>query len=160
MALFCSRIFGDVVVATDGAYVTREVSLGSHSITRSLFLGMDLDQALLDRAASLVDTLETLDARAREAIEANADDVPGYVAFHLEELDDGVLREIFHADRSTISRTAFLARLDLVGVGVHARPPDAFSLVLDYSVGRSFTDQILAVRFDTEGRAVAVSHES
>lgn len=159
MAHFTTRLFGDVAVAPDGAYVTREVSLGARSITRSLFVGMELDQARLDRAASLVDALETLDARAREVIETNADEVPGYIAFHLEELDDGVLRELFDADRSTIDRPAFLARLDLVGVSVHARS-DAFSLVLDYSVGKTHTDQILAVSFDTAGRAVTVSHDS
>jgi hypothetical protein len=160
MTLFRSRIFGEVAVATDGAYVTREVAIGSHAITRSLFVGMELEQAVLDRAASLVDTLETLDARAREAIDANADEVPAYVTFHLEELEDGVLRELFDAERSRIGREAFLARLDLVGVSVHARAPNAFSVVLDYSVGTRFTDQLLAVRFDTDGRATAVSHES
>jgi hypothetical protein len=160
MTTFRSRTFGDVAVAADGAYVTRPVSLGSRSITRSLFIGMELDQRLLDRAARLVDTLETLDARARRAIEADTSDAPAYVVFHLEELEVSILREIFGAERSAISREAFLARLDLVGVGVHSVAPDAFSVVLDYSVGRTHTDQLLAVRFDAEGRAMGVSHES
>ena len=160
MAVFRCRTFGEVVMAADGAYVTREVRLGSQSITRSLFLGMDLDQPLLDRAAVLVDTLGALDIRARAVIETNADNVPGYVTFHLEELDDGVLRQLFDAERSAISHAAVLARLELVGISVHPRPPDAFSLVLDSSLGRSHTDQILAVSFDMRGHALSVSHES
>ena len=160
MAVFRSTIFGEVDVAADGAYVTREVAAGERTLTRSLFLGMELGQGILDRAAALVDTLRALDVRAREIIETNADNVPGYVSFHLEELDAGVLRELFGAERASIGREAFLARLDLVGVSVHAAPPEGFSLVLDYSVGRSVTDQILAVRFDMEGRALAVNHES
>ncbi len=160
MAVFRSRLFGEVTVAADGAYVTREVALGSRSLVRSLFLGMELDQGALDRAASFVDTLPTLDVRARVAIDANVDCVPSYITFHLEELTDAELQELFGAHRSTIDRATFLARLDLVGVSVHARPPNAFSLVLDYSVGRAHTDQLLAVGFDTSGRAVGVTHES
>jgi len=144
MAVFRSRMFGEVAVGSDGAYVTRDMPVGARSLTRSLFVGLELDadQALLDRAASLVDTVAALDSRARAAIEADADEVPDYVSFHLEELDEGVLREIFGAARSAIDRATFLARLDLVGVGVHAREPDGFSLVLDYSIGRAHTDQV------------------
>lgn len=160
MTTFRSRTFGDVGVATDGAYVTREVALGSRSITRSLFIGMELEQGVLDRAARLVDRLETLDARARQAIHADTSDVPAYVVFHLEELEDSVLREVFGAERRAIHHAAFLARLDLVGVGVHARAPESFALVLDYSVGRAHTDQLIAVSFDTEGRAIGLSQES
>ena len=161
MAVFESRFFGDVVVEK-GAFVRRETSLGSRVLTRSLFVGDEFgaDQALLDRAASLVDTMETLDQRAREAIDAEGDDVPGYVTFHLEELEDDVLRRIFGADRAAIDRAAFLAKLDLVGVAVHVREPAGFSLVLDYSLGPSVSDQLLAVTFDMEGRATRVSHES
>ena len=160
MAVFRSRSFGEVPLAADGAYVTREVSVGSRSMTRSLFLGMDLDQTLLDRAAALVDTLPTLDLRAREAIAANADNMPGYVTFHLEELDDAALHRLFDADRSAIDRAAFLAKLEVVGVNVHHRPESAFSLVLDYSLGRSYTDELLAVSFDMRGHVLAVTHES
>lgn len=160
MAVFRSRSFGEVALAADGAYVTREVSLGSRSMPRSLFLGMELDQALLDRAAAVIDTLPTLDLRAREAIAANTDNMPAYVTFHLEELDDDVLRQLFDADRSAIGRAAFLAKLELVGVNVHHRPESAFSLVLDYSLGRSYTDQLLAVAFDMRGHVLAVTHES
>lgn len=157
---FRTAIFGDVDVAADGAYVTREVTAGSRSIKRSLFIGMELDQRQLDRAARLVDAIEALDARARDALDTNTSEVPSYVTFHLEELDDGVLREIFDAHRSSIDRARFLARLDLVGVNVHARVPEGFSIVLDYSIGRAHTDQLLAVSFDTEGRALTVSQES
>ena len=160
MTTFRSRTFGDVGVAADGAYVTREVALGSRAITRSLFIGMELEQGVLDRAARLVDTLETLDARARQAIQSDTRDVPAYVFFHLEELEDAVLREIFGAERKAIDRAAFVARFDLVGVGVHAREPESFALVLDYSVGRAHTDQIIAVSFDMEGRAIGLCQES
>lgn len=160
MAIFRNRTFGEVSLAADGAYVKREFALGSRSLPRSLFLGMDLDQTLLDRAAALVDTLPLLDARAREAIETNADNVPGYVTFHLEELDETVLRELFGAGRTAIDRASFLARLDLVGVNVHHVPERAFSLVLDYSLGRALTDQLLAVTFDMRGHVLTVSHES
>jgi hypothetical protein len=160
MGLFRSRVFGEVGVAADGAYVTREVAIGARSITRSLFLGMELEQGVLDRAAALVDTLGVLDVRARESIEANKSDVPAYVTFHLEELEDAVLQQLFGAERSRITRESFLARLDLVGVSVHALPPQEFSLVLDYSVGKSITDQILAVRFAPTGHPTSVIHES
>lgn len=160
MAVFRSTFFGNVVVKA-GAFERRETSLGARVLTRSLFIGDEFDDpALLDRAASLLDTGETLDRRAREAIDAEDDDVSGYVAFHLDELEDDVLREIFGAERAAIDRAALLAKLDLVGVAIHAQAPAGFSLVLDYSLGRSVSDQLLAVSFDMEGRAVQVSHES
>ena len=163
MCIFKSGRFGRVVVKSDGAYVKRakpEVLLGPRAVERSLFIGESLDQGRLDRAAALLDTLETLDARARKAIAAERDDVPGYIEFHLAELDDGVLRKIFAMDPSAVDRATFLARLDLVGVALHAEKPAAFELVLDYSLGRKYSDQLLAVHFDVKGRAVCVSYES
>lgn len=161
--IFKSERFGRVVVKSGGAYlkcVKPEVLLGPRAVERSFFIGESLDQGRLDRAAALLDTLETLDARAREAIAAERDDVPGYIEFHLEELDGGVLREAFAMDPSAVDRATFLARLDLVGVAIHAQKPAAFELVLDYSLGRQYSDQLLAVHFDVKGRAVCVSYES
>jgi hypothetical protein len=170
MAVFTTKVFGDLVVeVADAGYCERETVVGSRVLKRSLFVGADLatDEDLLSLGASLVDTLDTLDARAREAIrvenEGGDGTVRGYAEFHLEELDADVLMQIFGhetPERSAIDRGTFLAKLDLIGISVHARAPSGFSLVLDYSLGRSHTDQVLAVTFDMEGRVLAVNHES
>jgi len=154
MKVLETKVFGCVDVLGD-AYVQRETTIGSRTLSRSLYVGDLVDQPALDRAAALVDTADTLDARAREAIRAQHDGEPNvtdlvhdFIAFHLEELD------------LDLSALDFLARLDLVGISIHPREPDGFSIVLDYSLGRSVSDQLLAVRFDARGTAVAVSHES
>ena len=132
--MFRSRIFGDVAVAADGAYVTREASLGSRSLTRSLFLGMELDQALLDRAASFVDTLETLDIRAREAIEANVDACRATSRFtSRSSTTPSCSKSSTRIARPSTARHS--SRGSISSAQLHARPPNAFSLVLDYSVG-------------------------
>lgn len=146
-AVFDSQLFGRIELH-DGGYVQRELAIGARTVTRSLYIADELaaHPAILARAAALVDTLETLDPRARAAIAAQADGttVHEFVAFHREEVDPAVT----------------LADLDLVGAAVHAREPDGFALVLDYSFGRDRSDQLLAVRFDPSGAVVAINHES
>ena len=75
-----------------------------------------------------------MDLRGRQALLEENDDVPGYVRFHIEELDDDA--------------------------AVHAKPPESFSVVLDYSIGRAHTDRILGVTFAPKGQVVEVSHDS
>jgi hypothetical protein len=147
MPVLETKLFGRVEIAGD-AYVKRETTVGARTLTRSLYVG-ELDQPALDRAATLVDTADALDARAREAIIAHDGDVvKDFIAFHNEELDLGLSTPDLHA------------RLDLVGVNIHPRDPDGFSVVFDYSIDRAQSDQLLAVRFDTRGTVAAVSHES
>jgi len=142
-----TKLFGCVEIAGD-AYVQRETTIGARTLTRSLYVG-GLDQPALDRAAILLDTADALDAHAREAIRADDTDlVKDFIAFHLEELS------------LELSPLEFLARLDLIGVNVHPREPEGFSVVFDYSIGRAQSDQLLAVRFDASGTVAAVSHES
>jgi len=147
MPVLETKLFGRVEVAGD-AYVQRETTVGARSMQRSLYVG-DLAQPALDQAATLIDTADALDARAREAIRAyDGDVVTDFIAFHNDELGLG------------LSATDFHARLDLVGINIHPREPDGFSIVFDYSLGRSVSDQLLAVRLDARGTVAAVSHES
>jgi hypothetical protein len=137
--------------------------LGGRSLEPSIYVDNDLaEQAKLDRTAALLDDLERLDERARAAIAAELAQgatVADFVAFHLDELDANTLRKIFGSDVPREPAPA-LARLELVGAGLHASSPDSFALVLDYSFGQEHSDQLLAIRFDDSGTAVSVSHES
>ena len=82
-----------------------------------------------------------------------------YLAFHREELDPETLRTALRADPAGLDDAAMLAQLDLVGVARHA-DDDTFSLVLDYSLGRAVTDQLLAVKHGPDGSVTDTSHES
>jgi Protein of unknown function (DUF2004) len=163
MTTFKTQRFGEVVIAEDGAYVSHVAAADGRTRTPSLFIGAGLDQARLDLAASRLDGIAGLDTRARDAISADLDRdadgvVASFVAFHLEELDVDARRTIF-GDAEVPSHRSTLARLDLVGVAIHAAP-SGFSLVLDYSFDRRRTDALLAVSYDENGRLVRVSHES
>lgn len=159
MATFESRIFGSLPVADD-AYWSGATTVGGRQYVRAIFIGTG-DQNILDRAASLVDDLDRLDVRARAAIQAaHAADatVRGYVDHHLDAVDADVLERLFGAAKP--DDATFLARLELVGVAIHPVKEEHFKLVLDYSLGRDVSDELLAVRFDEAGEVVAVTHES
>lgn len=160
MATFTTSRFGDLVLESDGdGFVRREIAVNGRTATCSLFVNGTVPVALLGRAAALVDTLDLLDARARDSLRselAGDTDVASFLQFHLDELSASELHERFGDD---LAPSSVLAALDLVGVAVHGKEA-TFEVVLDYSVGRALSDQLLAVRFDDDGQPRGVSHES
>ncbi|MDP3274908.1 MAG: DUF2004 domain-containing protein [Deltaproteobacteria bacterium] len=155
-------MFGSLVVDHE-AYVPRVATKDGRTTTPSLYVGDGLDQAALDRVATLFDPWTARDLQAREAIAedlARGTDgvVSAFVAFHREELELDIVQRIFGAE-PTDALTA-LAQLDLVGVSVHADETSGFSLVFDYSFGPTVTDELLAVKFSPSGVVTCVAHES
>ncbi len=153
MTVMRTKVFGEVSLAEDGAYVPREPD--EHART-SLYVAAGLSPARLDQAALLVDDIATLDISARAALVARIEQgdalVVDFVAFHRTELDEATASRLL-GEVTTPRET--VARLELVGVGVRA---DAF--VLDYSFGPAHTDQLLVIAFDPERNVVGVMHES
>jgi hypothetical protein len=148
--MLTTRLYGDVTITADGAYVPREAGEGGRTRRPSLYVAANP----IAEAATLLDDLETLDARARAAlVERSADAVVAdFVAFHREELAPDTARTLL-GDATTPPEV--IARLDLVGLGVR---PDA--VVLDYSFGKDHTDELLVVAFDRAGQVIRVTHES
>lgn len=165
LSALTTKVFGTIPVSPDGAFVRRETTVGGRQLTRSIFVSDQLAARLelLARAASLLDDLDDLDVKARAAIRSALDGpddtVRAYIEFHLEELTAEELESLFGVPKATILPTTFVAKLELVGVAIHPAP-GAFKIVLDYSLGREVSDQLLAMTFDPNGRVIQLSHES
>lgn len=167
MPTFESRVFGSHAVDAD-FFWKGETTVSGCRRERSLHVRVD-DQAVLDRAAALVDSIEVLDARARKAIDdaRSAPDgdttVGDFVDDQLAEMDAETLFEVFAAAPSAIAQTTFLGKLELRSVAVRApddTPVDGFALVLDYSLPGDVSDQLLVVTFTAAGEPVSVEWES
>lgn len=102
MAIFTTSRFGDLVLESDGdGFVRREIAVNGRTATCSLFVNGTVPVALLGRAAALVDTLDLLDARARDSLRselADDTDVASFLQFHLDELSASELHERFGDD--------------------------------------------------------------
>ena len=164
MTSLSTRAFGLLQTAPDGAYVPREADERGRTLRPSLFLAEDLAQADLDQVAPLIDDAAVLDMRARAAIVADLEKgeqgvVAAFVAFHLEELDAATVHLLF--DGIDVSQPeAALARLELVGFGVHGGSASPLSIVFDYSFGKTHTDELLAVAFSADREVQSIRHES
>ena len=150
MTTLATRLWGDVVISGDGAYVPYEADENGRTRRPSLYIAADASDF------SLVDDVHALDVRARaalvEALERADTVVVDFIVFHREELEPEIARVLL-GDATTPSDT--IARLDLVGIGIRA---DAF--VLDYSFGKPHTDQLLVVAFGSAGQLLRIAHES
>ena len=164
MPTFESRVFGTLPVKGE-EFTQRKTTVRGHQRKRSLHVWVT-DQALLDRAAALVDDIDTLDLRARAAIDAARKKrnkiVLAFVGDQLKELDESTLVEVFGAEPPLIDHETFLAKLDLVTVAV--RPDEegdgGFVLVFDYSLPGDVSDELLVVQFTSAGEPVDIRHES
>lgn len=171
MTKFVTRVFGTVDL--DGEHISMETTVSGERLERSLYVDDELrDPARLAEAARLLDDLDLLDRRARAFIAkehvGKDPTVRAFIDDQLAELDKETLTEAFGVAPPAITHAAFLAKLALVGVAIHSaakpreRSPegDSFELVLDYSIGRSFSDELLAIRFSTAGEPTGLSHDS
>lgn len=162
--------FGEIEIPNEGGFWKRDGIVRGKTMNRSLFVGEGLGDdaggpSLLPRAAALLADVDALDAGGREAIRADFERDPAggtasdYARFHLEELGEAGLAELFAPGPVPTTEEGVLAKLELCGISVH-RAESGFSVVLDYSIGRTVTDQLIAVKLDETGGVVRLSMES
>lgn len=158
-----SALFGTIqLIRGDSVYQTVELSVNGRVSTCSLSIdeGLSAESQRLDTVLLLIDNLAALDLKARAEIEqalveGNAI-VSDFISDHHQEMPRASLREL---GLIGLPRSAFLSRLSLCGVNVRSNA-DTFHLVVDYSVGRAYSDQLLCVYIDEQGMPYRISHES
>lgn len=132
------------------------LTVNGRTAPASLSVQVSLEPANL---VALLGLLPELDASARaqmaDRLAAGETTVVEFLDFHLRELPE---LKAQHGDRASV-----LAHLQLGGVGIWG-PVDGMDgeprIVLDYTVGRSISDQLLCVKFSAQGTLLAIAHES
>lgn len=132
----------------------------------SLYEGLNEQELLASMA--LLDNLESLDQRAKEqmlTLNKRSDaTVRPFVDGHFQEYGDDVRQQVLDKLNMTEQdNEAFIKNMALGGVFAFKESGGAY-ITLDYNLiwdGRiSFTDQILAVRFNLDGELLSISHDS
>ena len=128
-----------------------------------------LDEKGLSKAIELLDKLEAFDAQARKEILSQSEDggstVSDFVNEHFNDYGDDVEAEIFEKLKiNSQNNKAFLEGMELGGVVVYEDAIKGICITLDYNLiwdaGIPFTDQILAVNFNADGKLLSIEHES
>jgi uncharacterized membrane protein len=156
------RYFGEAEIdAERGGGTFQEISLSGRQ-SRAFLSVTPMDAEQLANGQRAIADLERLDQVARQYIgsqhAAGDGTISEFIAFHLSEAGVQIAKKL---GMERVDAPAFLAGLDLCAVFIHARPGAGdIELVVDYSIGREFTDGVLAVTFNRSGEIECVVHES
>jgi hypothetical protein len=127
--------------------------------------GEILSQKSVDMVASFVADLAAFDERARRAISSEQEQggeytVQEYIDHHLEQFTKPQLLQCLGTgDAATVSPALFLSKLRLHRIGLYPEDPEE-PAIFDYTIDREMTDYLIVVRFNLQGKALAVDMES
>ena len=117
-----------------------------------------LNELEVQKAVTLLDNLEVLDAKARkkwmELLEEEDEEVCSYIDIHHDEYGDEVRDLVFKKLKvEKQDNRAFIKNLELGSFHItEGDEEDSVEIVMDYSLiwenGTSFTDQVLAMHFN------------
>lgn len=161
--LHVDPVFGPLQDDAEG-YWSKSIKHGSASIEVDLNIDGDIDGVAVSRLTSRLSDLPALEARARSAMRADVKSedsaVMLYRSHHAAELSAGALAACFGgSDAWRTDVPTFVAALHLERVGLYPDDEEQ-SIIMDFTLGESVTDYLLAVSFDREGHVVAVDMES
>ena len=165
--IFKTKKFGTVEIDENNGFYDRiNISMAHQGVVNcglNVCESITKDPAHAEKASKLVDSLDELDRKAREAVKKDYDGnnngtVGYYLRFHLNELDSEFWEATFPGV-AEIDELFVLSHLKLNSVGLHTED-GAVHVNLDYVINFDFSDELIAVYFDEDGEIIAVSHES
>lgn len=161
--LHVDPVFGPLQDDAEG-YWSKSIKHGDASIEVDLNIDGDIEFAAVSRLTSRLSDLHALEAQARAAMRADVTSedsaVMLYRSHHVAELSAEALAACFGgSDAWRTDVPAFVAALHLKRVGLYPDDEEQ-SIIMDFTLGESVTDYLLAVSFDREGHVVAVDMES
>jgi hypothetical protein len=148
--------------ASGGLYWEDTVELADQAVDVELFANDQtaVTEPALDQAATVIRSLEGLDARARDALIAQLSEresvTTQYIDHNVDELGESLLDLLVH--NSGDIAMDVLRSLQLVHVVLYPErdgDDEAFA-TFDYSIDPDETDAVLTVSFDDRGDVVAV----
>ncbi|UCR89170.1 DUF2004 domain-containing protein [Mycetocola spongiae] len=148
-----------------GVYWSETVEFGDQAVSVSLSAedAESVTEEALDTAAAMINSLEELDLRAREAMiaEISSGDsaVNAFIALHVEEQGEDL--EDYFTHVSGDRDIDFLRSIQVIGVRfspVGTGEDDAF-VVFDYALSIDESDDILVVSLNNRGESVAIEQD-
>jgi len=127
--------------------------------------GTVLTQESINSVAKFLENLALFENQAitgisREYQHGSEYTVRLYIEEHLEQFSPSELLSCFSTDvAQLVTPDIFISRLKLKRIGLYPDQPAACA-VFDYTIGDDLTNYILAVRFDAQGKLVAIEMES
>lgn len=148
--------------ASGGLYWEDTVELADQAVEVELFANDEtsVSEASLDQAATLIRSMEGLDARARDALIAQLSEresvTTRYIDNSVDQLGESLLDLLVH--NSGDIPMDVLRSLQLVHIVLYPErdgADEAFA-TFDYSIDPDETDAVLTVGFDDRGDVVAI----
>ena len=159
-----TRTYGNVDIGDSGLYIKQVIQINGRSENCGLYIadGFSGHASHYPRIAEIIDDIDAIDTKARDILRQELQDenalVVTFLDFHLEEVEDEIKAKL---QVSTIDRKLLLQRLDLRTIGFNLRETEnAIEFHLDYCPGEEFSDELLVVKFRSNGDLIVVAHES
>lgn len=164
-------LFGETEYTIDsgGEYDLQNIVLNDITSTCGVFISEGLDREKLLKAVNLLDEIEKLDNLSRkkllESYSKNNYGVRDFVEEHYNEYHEETKLEIFSKLNITEQdNIKFLKNMELGHIFVYEEATRGMCATLDYNLiweeGSTFTDQILAVSFNSDMQFLSIAHES
>ena len=166
-----TKHFGSTIYTKEAGadFDKKQITLNQVTSIGSATIHKGLDNQQVEKALKLLDALETLDDIARnEIIKAyNKNDrlVCEFVNEHYNDYGEETTQEIFKKLKiNKQNNLLFLENLELGFIISYEEKTRGICATLDYNLiwseGFTFTDQILAVSFNSEMECLSIAHES
>jgi hypothetical protein len=160
-----TRLLGELTVpVAEGLFENFTLPLGGKNVAFDLYIFENfLNERTAEIVARCIDGIPLMYDKARAEISerANGDLVDGFVREGIGEMDEDYLLGLFKVDsREEIARESFLAALELRGLHIWQDREGEVGCVLDFSLDKEYTDELLVVSFDQALDVTNVSHES
>jgi hypothetical protein len=161
--LYTLPYFGEIDLISESSYdATTEFE------SRKVRLDLNLDRKPVDIAKlsyvkSCLDDLPNIISMARKAIRADFDNdgiAKDYITQHLEQFDEATLVDLFQGTEAIVAPTEKLfTKIHFKRIGFY---PDSgtHSTVIDFTVGRDYTQYLIVVFMDDRGNISSVDMES
>lgn len=158
--------FGEIDSTEPEEYYEANIELNGHTIQLDLNFDEDepIDTNHLDALAKLLTSLAEVDRENQVYIEKDfngaGDTVKTYIDHHLENIDEGELKELIDTGNEAISpQDQMLKALRLVRVGFYPGNEQDFA-VFDYSINPELTQYLVVIFRNEEGEINYITMES
>jgi len=166
MAKYILPHFGQLDTDNLEEYYEASIVMNDTEIQIDLnFESNTVDTALLDTAKRFIEQLPDFDFRNKKLIEQDfqdpsADTVKTYIEHHLDELGEDELDELIDDGNKKISpEIQLLKQFRLVRMGLYPGNEDQFA-IFDYSIGPDYTQYLVVLFTDDNGKLSYITMES
>jgi len=166
MAAFTLPYFGSINPASLEEYYEVDIKFEGNEVQIDLnFENKEIDPSKLETLRKFLENIEELDKQNKGYInkdykDKNGDTVKFYLEHHLEEIDEETLSSLIDFNNKSIEpEKQLLSKLHLIRIGLHPDNDEAFA-IFDYSIDPEFTNYLVVIHTDKNGKLDYMTMES